>query len=121
MRYFRKILGISYFNHVTNEEVRNIIAQCAGSYEDLPETIKKRKLKWYSHVTRSGLSKIILQGTVQGKRRQGRQKRWIDNIKEWTGMDFAETQALTHNYQGWRQLVDCSSVMVPQRPKRLWE
>ena len=31
--------------------------------------------------------KTILQGTVKGKRKRGRQKkRWEDNIKEWTGM-----------------------------------
>ncbi|KAG6940660.1 hypothetical protein G0U57_014008, partial [Chelydra serpentina] len=68
MRYFRKILGISYFDHVTNEEIRNIITQCTGLYEDLLTTVKKCKLKWYGHVTRSsGLSTIVLQGTVQGE------------------------------------------------------
>ena len=38
--------------------------------------------KWYGHVYRSsGLAKTILQGTVKGGRRQGRQKeRWEDNI-----------------------------------------
>ena len=35
----------------------------------------------------SGLAKTILQGTVNGGRRQGRQeKRWEDNIREWTGL-----------------------------------
>ena len=38
----------------------------------------------------SGLAKTILQGTVQGRRR-GRQKRWEDNIKEWTAMYFASS------------------------------
>ena len=40
----------------------------------------------------SGSAKTILQGTVKGKRRTGRQmKRWENNIKEWVGMDFAST------------------------------
>ena len=35
--------------------------------------------------------KTILQGTVKGERRQGRQrKRWEDNIREWTGLEFAK-------------------------------
>ena len=39
-----------------------------------------------------GLAKTILQGTVKGKRRRGRQKeRWEDIIKERTGMDFASS------------------------------
>ena len=41
--------------------------------------------------TRStGLAKMILQGTVQGGRRKGRQKkRWENNISEWTGLGLA--------------------------------
>ena len=47
--------------------------------------VKRRKLQWYGHVSRSsGLSKIILQGTVKRGRRQGRhRKRWEDNIGNW--------------------------------------
>ena len=44
-----------------------------GPYEDLLTSVKRRKLKWYGHVTRSsGLAKTILQGTVQGGRRRDR-------------------------------------------------
>ena len=71
MRCFRRLLGISYTDHITNEEVRRTISQHVSQYEDLLTTVKKRKLRWYGHVTRSsGLSKITLQGTVQGKRRR---------------------------------------------------
>ena len=66
MRYFRKILGITYRDHVTNEEVRNRIKQTTGPHEDLLATVKKIKLKWYGHVSRSsGLATTILQNTVQ--------------------------------------------------------
>ena len=59
-------------------------------HEDLT-IVKRRKLHWYGHVSRSpGLAKTILQGTVKGGRRQGRQgKRWENNIREWTGLEFA--------------------------------
>ena len=45
-----------------------------------------RKLQWHGYVSRSsGLAKTILQGTVKGGRRQGRQrKRWEDNY--WPGV-----------------------------------
>ena len=80
---FRKILHISYKDHVTNEEVRAKIQQATGPHEDLLTIVKRRKLQWYGHVPRSsGLAKTILQGTVKGGRRQGRQrKRWEDNIR----------------------------------------
>lgn len=96
MRCYRTILGISYKDHITNETVRNIIRRKTGQYEDLLTAVRKRKLKWYGHVIRANnLSTTILQGSVPGGRRRGRQrKKWADNITEWTMKSFAETQAL---------------------------
>ena len=78
MRCYHKILSFSYKDHVTNEEVRAKIQQAIGPHEDLLTIVKRRKLQWYGHVSRSsGLAKTILQGTVKEGRRQGRQrKRW---------------------------------------------
>ena len=68
LRCHRKILHISYKDHVTNEEVRAKIKQSTGPHEDLLTIVKKRKLQWYSHVSGSlGLAKTILQGTVKGE------------------------------------------------------
>ena len=84
MRCYRKILRISYKDHVTNEEVRAINQQAVAPHEDLLTIVKRRKLQWSGHVSRSsGLAKTILQGTVKGGRRQSRQmKRWEDNTME---------------------------------------
>ena len=111
MKYYRKILRISYKHHVTNKEVRAKIQQAIGPHEDLLTTVKRRKLQWYGHIScSSGLDKTISQGTVKGGRRQGSQlKRWEDNIREWTGLEFAKSQTT---------LVAKSS-MAPQRPSRL--
>ena len=39
-----------------------------------------------------------MQGTVKGGRRQGRQrKRWEDNIREWTGLEFGNFQRAVEN------------------------
>ena len=82
--------------------------------------MKRCKLQWYGHVSHSsGLAKTILQGTVKRGRRQGRQrKRWEDNIREWTGLEFAKSQSAVENREKWRKLVAKSSV-VPQEPTRL--
>ena len=65
MRCYRKILRISCKDHVTNEEVHAEIQQAIGPHEDLT-TVKRRKLQWYCHVSRSSsLAKTILQGTVE--------------------------------------------------------
>ena len=120
MRCFRRLLGISYRDHVTNEEAMNRIRQAIGPYEDLLTTVKKRKLRWYGHKTSStGLAKMILQGTVQGGRRKARQKkRWEDNITEWTGLKLGEAIRKAENREEWRKVVAQSS-LVPQRSTRL--
>ena len=84
MRCYRKILHISYKDHVINEEVCAKIQQAIGPHEDLLRIVKRRKLQWYGYVSRSScLAKTILQGTVKGGRRQGGQRRrWEDNIRE---------------------------------------
>ena len=99
MRCSRKILRISYKDHVTNEEVRAKIQRAIGPQEDLLTIVKRRKLQWYGHVSRtSGLAKTILQGTVKEGRRQ--KKRSEDNIKEWTGLEFANSQGVVENREG---------------------
>ena len=113
MRCYRKILRTSYKDHVTNEEVRAKIQQAIGPHEDLMTIVKRRKLHWYGHVSRSlGLAKTILQGTVKGRRRQGRQrKRWENNIREWTGLEFGKSKRAVENRENWRKLVAKSSVL----------
>ena len=91
MRVCRNILGISYKDRVTNEKVRSTIKSHIGPHEDLT-TVTNRKLKWFGHVTRSsGLPKTVLQGTVEGKRKRGRQRKgWTDKAEEWTGNSGGE-------------------------------
>ena len=53
----------------------------------------------HGHVSRSsGVVKTISPGTVKGGRGQGRQKKgWEDNIREWTGLEFAKAQRAAEN------------------------
>ena len=99
MRCYCKILHIPYKDHVTNEEVRAKVQQAIGPHEKLLTIVKRRKLQWCGHVSRSSrLAQTILQGTVKGGRRQGRQlKRWEDNTREWTGLGFAKSQRAVEN------------------------
>ena len=53
MRYYRKILHISYKDHVTNEEVRANIQQAIGPHDFRLTIVKRCKLQWYGHVSRS--------------------------------------------------------------------
>ena len=76
MRCYRRLLNISYKDHVNNEEIRRKIQAAIGEYDELLTLVKKRKLRWFGHVSRSsGLAQTILQGTMKGKRKRGRQKK----------------------------------------------
>ena len=96
---YRKILRISYKDHVTNEGVCAKIRQAIEPHENLLTIVKRRKLQWYGHVSRSSsLAKTILQGTAKGRKRQRREKkRWEDNIRKWTGLEFTKSLRAVEN------------------------
>ena len=76
-----------------------MIQQAIGLHEDLLTIVQRHKLQWYGHVSRSsGLAKAILQDTVkEGRRQGGQRKRWEDNIRDWTGLEFGKSQRAVEN------------------------
>ena len=46
----------------------------------------------------------------RGKKTRQR-KRWEDNIREWTGLEFARSQRAVENRGKWKKLVAKSSVV----------
>ena len=53
-----------------------------------------------------------MQGTVKGGRRQsGQKKGWEDNIRKWTGLEFAKSQRAVENREKRRKLVVKSTVV----------
>ena len=112
MRFCGKMLRISYKDHVTNKKFHAKIQQAISPHEDLLTIIKRRKLQWYGHVSHSSsLARTILQGTVKGGRRQGRQrKRW-----EHQGMDRPGVRQVPEGcgeQRKWRKLDMKSSVVL---------
>ena len=109
-----RLLNILYKDHVTNEEVGRKIQAVIGEYDELFILVKKWKLEWFGHISRSScLAKTILQGIVKGKSKRSRQKkRWEDSIKEWTGMDYASSTRAAENRTRWKGIVTNLS-MVP--------
>ena len=85
MRCYRKILRISHKDHI-KKEVRAKIQQAIGPHEDLLTIVKRRRLQWYGHVSRSsGLAKNHLarhsesgKKTRQTEEEVGRQHQGMD-------------------------------------------
>ena len=62
---------------------------------------------------RSGKNHLARHSERGKKTRQ--RKRWEDNIREWTGLEFCKFQRAVENREKWRKLVAKSSV-VPLVP-----
>ena len=78
IRCYRRLLNISYKDHVTNEEVRRKIQAAIEEYDELLSLVKKRKLSRFCHVSRScGLAKTILQGTLKENEASRRRGSWL--------------------------------------------
>ena len=88
----RKLLRISYLKHKTNDWVRSKINFLVGPEEPLLKIVMRRKFAWYWHVARhASLFITILQGTSEGGRRRGRQRKsWTDSIKEWPSLPMPQ-------------------------------
>ena len=80
-------------------------------------TSKRRKLSWFGHVCRHDtLPKIILQGSVDGKRRRGiPRKSSKDNIEEWTGQSMSSLLRVAEDRRRLSAVTLESAVGVPQR------
>ena len=69
---------------------------------------------------RYGQNHLARYSELKGGRRHGTQrKRWEDNIREWTGLEFAKSQRAVKNREKWKKLVVKSSVVPPQPHSRL--
>ena len=69
--------------------------------------IRIKRIKLYGHIKRSntGLSKLFLEGKIEGKRNRGRRaKRWLDNIHAWTQLSTDELNNKSTNRDLWKEL-----------------
>ncbi|KAL1446308.1 hypothetical protein WDU94_012325 [Cyamophila willieti] len=91
MWLYRRMLRISWTEHVTNVEV---LRQMKKSRE-LMNIIKTRKLNYLGHIMRNeskySLLQLIMQGKIDGRRGPGRRRiSWLHNLRKWTGKTSAE-------------------------------
>ena len=113
MTCYRRILKISWRDHRTNDSVLEEI----GTTRIFVNIVKRRKLQFFGHVTRAGnLSTHILEGRIDGRRPRGRPKRrWMDDIKEWTGRSGAACTRTARDRRSWRDVVRSSTIPDPQQ------
>ena len=106
----------SYLEHQTNDWVQSKINFLVNPQEPLLATVKRQKLAWFRQVTRhNSLSKTILQGTLEGGRCRGRQRKcWMDNIKERTSQPVPDMLTRTSYRKDWKRISADSSLVSPR-------
>ena len=116
----RKSIRIFYLVDKTSDLVRSKINFPVVPQEPLLATLKIWKLARFGHVTRhNSLSKIIFQGTLEGRRRRGRHRKcWMDNIREWTSLPMPDLLTRASSRKDWKRISAESSIMSPRRLNR---
>ena len=115
MTCYRKILHISYKDHVTNEEVRAKIQQAItwttrGPPDDRKET--QTAVVWSCLPFIRSSQNHLARHSEKGKK-TGQTEEEVGRQHE--GLEFADSQRTLENRGKWRKLVVKSSV-VPKRP-----
>jgi len=75
----------------------------------LEATILRLKLRYFGYVMRAkrSLERDIMLGQVEGHRKQGKPRmRWLDSIKEATGLRLEDLREAVQDKRKWRTLVE---------------
>ena len=105
MRCYRKILHMSYKDHVANEEVRAKIQQAIGPCEKLRKETQTAVV-WSCLLFINSDENHLARHSERGKKTRqteeevGRQQKGM-----WTGLEFAKSQRAVENREKWRKLV----------------
>ena len=87
MWLMRRMLRISWTEHITNETVlrrMNVDREILG-------IVKRRKTSYLGHIYRGSryeFLRLIMEGKVEGRRGPGRRQcSWLRNVRDWTGLN----------------------------------
>ena len=112
MRCLRKLLGITYRDHISNEEVRSHWAPRRTL--DHSKATQTEMVRASNKMYRACQDNPAGHSARREKKRQTK-KRWEDNIPELTGMTLGAAMRKPERREEWRELVARSSV-APNGP-----
>ena len=109
---YRRLLNVTWRDHRTNESILREL----GTERQFVLTVRKRKLHFFGHTARANnICTHIIQGHLEGHRRRGRPKRrWIDDVRAWTGKTAADCTTAARDRRRCRRLVQTTRIPDPQ-------
>jgi len=106
MKCLRKLLNISWHEHISNKEVA---ARASRTEEYIVNKVQHRQHTWLGHVLRmegKRLPKMSLQAHAHHTRYKGRpRKSWIDTALEGSGLELKPAIQMAHNRDLWRSCI----------------
>jgi SOS response regulatory protein OraA/RecX len=88
----------------SNQELEEILRG-----EDIVKFVKSRRLAWLRHVEwmdEERLSRKLLHGRMEGRRRRGRpRKRWLHNLEDLRVMQVGRRWEKVRSKEEWRRIV----------------
>ena len=102
MWFYRRILRVSYADHITNEEVLDRLSIT----RQLINQIRKRQIEFFGHVIRNKeLENIIVTGKLDGKRSRGRPRLTnLNSLSRWFGVEERELIRLAQSREEWKTI-----------------
>jgi hypothetical protein len=106
MKCLRKILNITWHDHITNHEVSIRTSRAEGYIVDI---VQKRQHAWLGHVLRmhgSRLPKTSLQAHAHKTRYRGRPRQsWLDTALAGSNLDLKDAIRMANNREEWRRCI----------------
>jgi exonuclease III len=103
MKCLRTVLGITWRDHITNQEITSRTSRAEGYIVNI---VQSRQHTWLGHVLRmdgSRLPKMSLQAHAHGTRYRGRpRKSWFNSALECSGLDPTTAVSTANDREYWR-------------------
>ncbi len=107
MKCLRKVLNITWHEHITNKEVAS---RASRNEEYIVDKVRYRQHTWLGHVLRmegSRLPKMSLQAHAHHTRYRGRpRKTWIETVLGGSGMELKTAVGIAHDRVEWRSCIN---------------
>ena len=97
------MLGVSWREHRTDFSILEEL----GLSRELVAKVVHLKMAYFGHVMRGSAGDLalkVMEGTMDGTRHIGKPgKRWLDNIREWSGKSYLACKAMAQDRTTWKK------------------